>query len=129
MKGRRLLSAALVLLVSATGVSCAQDNKQADQVETAALGDDEVATYEYIVPFGTGRSIERGEVVEIMPQTLQVKVGESIRITNNDIRGYDIGPFYVAALQTLAMRFTHTGRLSGICAVNPDGEFVIEVTD
>lgn len=129
MKRHSLLSVALLLLASATNVSCANDNKQADRVETAALGADEAATYEYSVPFGTGRRIERGEVVEIMPQLLQVKVGESIRITNKDIRGYDVGPFYVDALQTLAMRFTHVGRLSGICAVNPGGEFVIEVTD
>jgi hypothetical protein len=123
------MGAALMLFAAATIVGCAEDNKRADKVETAPLGADEEATYEFIVPFGTGRSIERGEVVEIMPQMLQVKVGESIRITNNDIRGYDVGPFYVDALQTLAMRFTHTGRLSGICAVNPDGEFVIDVTD
>lgn len=129
MKYRSLISAFVLLLAAAGTVGCATGDQKAEQVETAPLGVDETATYEYAVPFGTGRSIERGEVVEIMPQTLQVKVGESIRITNNDIRGYDIGPFYVAALQTLAMRFTHTGRLSGICAVNPDGEFVIEVTD
>ncbi|MCE9622749.1 MAG: hypothetical protein K8R99_10420 [Actinomycetia bacterium] len=129
MKRRPLFAAALLLLASATSVGCAQADDKAGNVETAPLGANEQATYEYTVPFGTGRSIDSGEIIEIMPQTLQVKVGESIRITNKDIRGYDIGPFYVDALQTLAMRFTHTGRLSGICAVNPDGEFVIEVTD
>ena len=73
--------------------------------------------------------IERGEVIEIMPSILQVKVGESIRIINEDIRAYDIGPFFVSPLQTLAMRFTHAGRISGVCSVNPEGEFVIEVTE
>lgn len=129
MKRRALLSVALLLVASTASISCANGNERSNNVETAPLGADEVATYEYSVPFGTGRAIDRGEVIEIMPQYLQVKVGESIRIVNKDIRGYDVGPFYVDALQTLAMRFTHPGRLSGICAVNPEGEFVIEVTD
>jgi hypothetical protein len=39
-----------------------------------------------------------------------------------------IGPFYVAAGQKLAMRFTHVGKLSGVCSMNPEGEFIIDVT-
>jgi len=27
------------------------------------------------------------------------------------------------------MRFTHPGRISGVCAVNAEGEFVVEVTE
>ena len=34
-----------------------------------------------------------------------------------------------AAGQTLAMRFTHPGELSGLCLVSPEGEFVIKVTE
>jgi hypothetical protein len=39
-----------------------------------------------------------------------------------------IGPFYVTAGQSLAMRFTHAGELSGVCSMNPEGEFVIKVS-
>ena len=128
MKRRTLLSTA-VLLFSTLAVGCNADTEQSDNLETAPLAANEAATYEYVVPFGTGRSIDRGEVIEIMPSILQVKVGESIRIINEDIRAYDIGPFFVSPLQTLAMRFTHAGRISGVCSVNPAGEFVIEVTE
>ena len=127
MKHRMILSA--MLLAATLAVGCGESAKQAAEAHTAALAEDEQATYEYVVPFGTGRSIDRGEVIEIMPPTLQVTVGESIRIVNKDIRGYDIGPFHVGALQTLAMRFTHPGRISGVCAVNAEGEFVVEVTE
>ncbi|MGB8862118.1 MAG: hypothetical protein WCC60_22875 [Ilumatobacteraceae bacterium] len=123
-----LARAAMTLCVVVAGVGCGTDRSK-DLVETNPLGPDDTTTYEYVVPFGTGNRLDGGEVVEIMPQTLQVKVGESIRITNDDIRDYMIGPFFVTAGQTLAMRFTHKGRLSGICLVNPEGEFVIEVTD
>ena len=126
---RRTLFGTAALLLATIAVGCKGDTRQTENLETGPLAADEKATYEYVVPFGTGRRLERGEVIEIMPSTLQVKVGESIRITNKDIRGYDVGPFYVSPLQTLAMRFTHPGRISGVCAVNPEGEFVIEVTE
>jgi len=127
MKHRTILSA--MLLAATLVVGCGENAEQAADAQTAALADDEQATYEYVVPFGTGRSIDRGEVIEIMPPLLQVTVGESIRIVNNDIRSYDIGPFHVGALQTLAMRFTHPGRISGACTVNAEGEFVVEITE
>jgi hypothetical protein len=63
-----------------------------------------------------------------MPQHLDVKVGDSIRIKNQDGRDYMIGPFFVTAGQELAMRFTQPGELSGVCQMNPEGEFLINVT-
>ena len=56
-------------------------------------------------------------------------IDESIRIVNDDIRDYMIGPFFVTAGQSLAMRFTQPGELSGICQMNPEGEFLINVTE
>ena len=95
--------------------------------ETQPLGADERATYEYIVPLGTGDRLDSGETIELMPQRLTAKVGASMRIINDDVRSYMIGPFSVAAGQRLAMRFTHPGTRKGQRLVNPDGEFVIEV--
>ena len=79
------------------------------------------------MPFGTGNKLDSGKVISIMPQTLDVTVGESIRIVNDDVRDYMIGPFFVAAGQTLAMRFTHKGTIRGVCQINPEGEFIINV--
>jgi hypothetical protein len=95
---------------------------------TSALGADVKATYEYVVPFGTSVRITQGQVVNIMPQTLNVKVGESISIWNQDGEPYMIGPFYVNASQKVAMRFTQKGTLSGVCSMNPAGEFTINVS-
>jgi hypothetical protein len=107
--------------------ACAQERAPQTAV-TESLGPDERATYEFVVPFGTSNRIDGGEIIEIMPETLHVKVGESIRITNQDRRTFEIGPFMVGGGQTLAMRFTNVGRLSGICEINAGREFVIEVT-
>ena len=76
---------------------------------------------------GSGNRMDTGEVVEILPSVLQVTVGESICIDNDDIRDYMIGPFFVMAGQTLAMRFTQPGTIEGVCEINPEGKFVITV--
>jgi hypothetical protein len=94
-----------------------------------ALGANEVATYDFLVPNGTGVLIDQGQKIDLMPQYLKVKLGESIRISNQDTRDYMVGPFFVGAGQSLAMRFTQAGRLKGSCTISTSGEFVIDVTE
>jgi len=108
-------------------VACGQE--RTGELRTSQLSGTDTATYEFEVPFGTGNRLDGGEVIELMPSELNVKVGESIRIANRDIRDYMIGPFFVTAGQTLAMKFTHPGELSGICVVGAGGRFVINVTE
>ena len=124
---RALIAGALALTLTATACGVSRDSGIGG-AESSPIGSKDPATYEYKVPFGTGNKIDSGEVVSIMPQTLDVKVGESIRIVNDDIRDYMIGPFFVSAGQTLAMRFTHKGTIKGVCQINPEGEFIINVS-
>ena len=72
---RQFLRATLLAVVALAGAGCVGDER-ASNVETNPLGPDDVTTYEYTVPFGTGNRLDGGEVIEIMPQTLQVKVGD-----------------------------------------------------
>jgi len=97
-------------------------------VETAPLSIDDAATYEYVIPYGTSVSLAAGQTIDLMPTTLAAKVGESIRIVNRDDRDYMVGPFYIAARQTVGMRFTHTGTLVGTCDMNAAGEITITIT-
>ena len=132
MSVRRMFSTALVALllpISTLGLAaCGGDSGAANPAQWGALPKDEKATYEFVVPYGTGVKIDKGQQVDLMPQKLSVKVGESIRIKNQDGRDYMIGPFFVTAGQELAMRFTQPGELSGVCQMNPEGEFIIDVT-
>jgi hypothetical protein len=125
---RPVFATLLVAFLALVTVGCV-GSERSSGAASKPLGPRDATTYEYTVPYGTGNRLDSGEVIEVMPQALDVKVGESIRITNDDIRDYMIGPFFVTAGQTLAMRFTHTGELSGICLVNPDGQFIIKVTE
>jgi plastocyanin len=130
MSLRRIIAAALLTASVLTVTACGDDSGTGtpSQAEWGALGADEKATYEFVVPYGTSVRIDQGQVVDLMPRLLEVAVGDSIRITNQDGRDYMIGPFYVTAGQSLAMRFTHEGELSGVCSMNPEGEFVIKVS-
>lgn len=127
MNRRQLLRIGVAAVAAIAFAACGAE--RTGEVATSPLGPNDPTDYEYVVPFGTGNKLDRGEVIEIMPQTLDVSVGESIRIVNDDIRDYMIGPFFVTAGQTLAMRFTHPGVLTGICLVNPGGEFTINVAE
>lgn len=122
---------AAVLPIALVGLSACSDDAGSSgkpQAQWGALAEGEAATYEYTVPYGTSVRIDQGQTVSLMPQRLDVKVGESIRIKNQDGRDYMIGPFFVTAGQELAMRFTQPGELSGVCQMNPEGEFLISVT-
>ena len=87
----------------------------------------ESATYEYVIPLGAGDALDAGTPLEILPAELEVNVGESIRIINNDERGHNVGPFFVGAHETLSQRFSSAGEFAGVCTVHPSGEFVLIV--
>jgi plastocyanin len=86
-----------------------------------------VFEHDYTIPLGTADRIAAGETVEIVPRELTVKVGESIRIVNDDDEGHVVGVFYVGAGETLTQRFTAPGELSGACTVHSGGEFTLRV--
>jgi len=123
--GRALLLVSVVVVCAA----CVGNERAGSTVQVGLLEDSEQTTYEYLVPLGTGARLDDGEVIELMPAVLDVRVGESIRIVNDDIRDFRVGPFFVAAGQRLAMRFTHPGELSGECAIGAGGQFVIIVSE
>jgi plastocyanin len=95
----------------------------------AAVGADQPATYEYVIPAGAGEAIDRGEPLEILPAELDVTVGETIRIVNHDDRGHNIGPFFVGAGETVTQRFSSPGEFVGVCTVHPSGQIVLVVSD
>jgi len=87
----------------------------------------DAATYEYTIPVGAGEALDAGTPLEILPAELEVSVGETIRIVNEDDRGHSVGPFFVGANETLTQRFSSPGEFVGVCTVHPSGEFVLVV--
>jgi plastocyanin len=123
MKLARAFAAATVVLVGLAG--CGSDT--ASDPATEAVDSVDAATYEYVIPPGAGEALDAGTPLEILPAELEVRVGETIRIVNEDDRGHSVGPFFVGANETLTQRFSSPGEFVGICTVHPSGEFVLVV--
>jgi plastocyanin len=123
---RSLWPVGLVMLVVVA--ACGSDEGR----DGALVVDDPTAVefdYEYVIPLGTGAKFDAGEVVEILPGEMTVRVGEVMRIINLDNRQHLIGPFFVGAGETLTQRFASAGEYTGICTVHPSGEFVLTVEE
>ncbi len=127
--GRACLAFAVLVAVVMTATSCG--GSDAPQVPELEVVDSDAASYDYdyVIPFGTGRRLDAGEDVQIVPAELDVHVGERIRIVNEDDRGAKVGIFWVPAERTVAMQFTSPGTLSDECDVHPSGVFTIEVSE
>jgi plastocyanin len=116
-----------VLLVAVFGsvlVACGDDTSQP---QTEAVAGDETATLEYVIPVGAGEALDAGTPLEILPAELEVSVGDTIRIENQDDRGHTVGPFFVGANETLTQRFSTPGEFEGVCTVHPSGQLILIV--
>ncbi len=133
---RRLRRLTLLVLAALVLGACAAESAEGTATSSGAVPELQVVDsdaddydYDYVIPFGTGRRLDGGEEIEIVPGELDVKVGERIRIVNEDVRGAAVGIFWVPAERTVAMEFTTPGTLTGECDVHPSGVFTINVTE
>jgi len=84
---------------------------------------------EVVVPLGTGERLERGEIVDLMPAELNLKVGDTIRIRNEDVVFQEVGPYFVAAGQEFELTYGAPGRYEGICPLSGNQPYVINITE
>jgi plastocyanin len=82
---------------------------------------------EVVVPAGTGERMVAGERITLLPPVLEVSVGDTLEIRNLDDVAHEVGPYAVAAGQTLRQTFTTPGTIQGTCSLNPGGEVTIVV--
>ncbi len=95
----------------------------------AAVDDAGTATYEFVIPEGAGEALDEGTRLEILPAELEVTVGETIRIVNDDDRGHLVGPWFVGAGETVTQEFSSPGEFEGECTVHPSGQLVLTVRE
>lgn len=97
--------------------------------EETKKSDQRGRTHTFVVPAGTGERLDRGETVEIVPRTLEVRVGDSLIIRNEDSRTHTVGPVVVRAGETAEQNFTQAGVVEGECTVHPDDKFTIRISE
>ena len=78
-----LFGAGIAVLLATRGDSTDGGNPTLEVVQD----DDAGVDYDYVIPPGTQDRQLNGETVEIMPPSLDVEVGERIRIRNDDEAG------------------------------------------
>jgi plastocyanin len=126
---KRMLIAASLIAVVTIGVAAGVVLFSAGEPEFQTISDSAPADYEYVIPKGTGERVDAGEEISIIPSELDVYVGESIRIVNNDARGHIVGVFFVGSGETMSQEFTSAGTLSGGCTIHPSGKFTLQVLE
>ncbi len=85
-------------------------------------------TYRYVIPAGTGEAIDAGEPVDIVPARLDLDVGDTIEIVNEDDRGHRVGPFFVGEGETARQTFPSPAEFLDTCSIHPSGQFEIVVS-
>ena len=84
--------------------------------------------HRFVVPAGTGATLDAGGVVDILPRDLEVRVGDRIVVLNEDTRSHEVGPWTVPAGDTFAFRFKAVGRYDSHCSLHQGGgRFFIDV--
>lgn len=96
----------------------------------AACGSDEATprTIEVVVPAGTGERLLAGEDVEIMPARLELSVGDTLSIRNDDSVTHSVGPYEVEAHTTTRFRYGAPGHYEGYCPLSEGDRYEIVVS-
>lgn len=113
-RGLRLLVLALVAVLAAG-------------VLTGCGGDRGAQTVEVVVPAGTQDRLDAGETVTVMPARIDLEVGDTLLIRNEDDVDQTVGPYFVAAGRELQLTYRVPGRYEGYCPVSEGERYEIVV--
>ncbi len=83
--------------------------------------------HRFEIPADASERLDRGEKVQLLPETLEVTVGDTMTIVNNDAEAQTFGPYFVGAGETITQRFKTATVLEGDCAFTGDGTYKIVV--
>ncbi|MEO8694446.1 MAG: hypothetical protein ABI658_13070 [Acidimicrobiales bacterium] len=120
MRGRLLWFGLFALFVVAAGALVL--------VMTRDPGPRSGIDHEFVVPAGTGSTLDAGGSVDILPRDLEVRVGDRIVVANLDTRNHEVGPWTVPAGDTFTFRFKQVGRYDSHCSLHSGGgRFFIDV--
>lgn len=114
--GLRLLAWALVVIASAGPVAGCGDDRQAQTVEV-------------VVPAGTQDRLDAGETVDVMPARIELRVGDTLLLRNEDDVDQTVGPYFVAAGRILSLTYSVPGRYEGYCPLSGSDGYEIVVVD
>jgi plastocyanin len=113
----------LALLLAAVAYLVASDQASQDPAASPA----EPASFGVVIPKGLGKRIASGYHYFLIPEDLQLHVGDSLVVVNDDTQVHEVGPFFVRPGETLTHTFTEPGTFIGACTFHPVGQVKIEI--
>jgi plastocyanin len=84
-------------------------------------------TLEYIIPKGTATQLLLGEPINIMPDRIDLSVGDRLIIRNRDVVNHTVGPYTMRPGESIDVTYRRVGRFTGICTVNANSDTVITI--
>jgi plastocyanin len=84
-------------------------------------------TITYTIPKGTRAKILAGEDIAVIPAKLELKVGQTLILKNDDTDAHIAGPFFVGPGESSTYTFTEPKVIEGDCTIHPSGQFEIDV--
>ena len=74
---------------------------------------------EIVIPLGAQARLDAGDRVEVLETEIRVKVGEAVRIRNDDVVDHVIGPYYLQSGAALQQTYRTPQTIQYVCFVNP----------
>ncbi len=115
---RGLLAALLISLLGLAAISCSDGG-----------GSAKGKVVEIVVPAGTQAKLDRGELVDVMPAELNFRVGDVIRIRNDDSVDQYAGPYLVQAGTQFELKYGSPGKYGGLCSLSGGSTYLIVITE
>ena len=78
------------------------------------------STVEVVIPEGTGEAIDAGEPVDAVPTVIDLGVGDTLRIVNEDTRPHVLGPWTVLPGEEVTYTFDQAEDFSAACSAHVD---------
>jgi hypothetical protein len=119
---RRTIIAFGVFVVMISGITASCSNTETSSVVTTGT------VLRVVVPAGTFDAVARGEFVDLLPEIVQVKVGDEFVVVNNDTFTHVIGPFSVRPGETLSHYWSQVATIEGDCTILLNDRVLIIVT-
>lgn len=86
-------------------------------------------TYTYVIPAGTAEKMRNNQIVaDILPEYVNLRVGDRIVVENQDSATHTFGPITVRANETTSVDFINPGLYFGLCTVGTHDSITIQVT-
>jgi hypothetical protein len=119
---RRTIISFGVFVVMISGIVASCSNTETSSVVTTGT------VLRVVVPAGTFDAVARGEFVDLLPEIVQVKVGDEFVVVNNDTFTHVIGPFSVRPGETLHHYWSQVTTIEGDCTILLNDRVLIIVT-